>query len=480
MSVLSKQAWSAVSRKVYLWAVAFLLMFGGSATEGNGAQEAAETKPHGTREGVEITVLYDNNPYDERLQTAWGFACLVEGLDKCILFDTGGSGAILLSNMRKLGIKPRRVDAVVISHVHYDHLGGLADFLHENHDVTVYLPRSLPAEIKRVVRKSDAELVEVSGPRKVCEKAYSTGELGTWIKEQSLIIETDKGDEDVYLALGGFHLCRASSRQIEQIVGRLQEERVKVVAPSHCSGEEARRAFEKAYGKNFISLGVGRELRILSARLKVCVYAGSGVVRARDVETALEKLGISCARLDRGEIRGGKLGSCCLLIMPGGRTGQMVKALGSKGLERIRRFVSAGGGYVGICAGAYIAAEKVEVPGRPAGLGIIDIRNRRKAGKRVRTIAVTKPRHTVFAGCGRRMRIWYENGPAIEPGEGVESLATYADGSAAIVCSTYGQGKVVIFSPHPEGTLRGRIDPGKTGTLKLLRNAVSFASSPEQ
>jgi hypothetical protein len=38
---------------------------------------------------VTITILYDNNEYDERLKMAWGFACLVEGPEKTILFDTG-------------------------------------------------------------------------------------------------------------------------------------------------------------------------------------------------------------------------------------------------------------------------------------------------------------------------------------------------------------------------------------------------------
>ncbi|GAH88005.1 unnamed protein product, partial [marine sediment metagenome] len=51
-----------------------------------------------------ITIIYDNNPYNEELETRWGFSCLVEGLEKTILFDVGGEGSVLLKNMEKLKI----------------------------------------------------------------------------------------------------------------------------------------------------------------------------------------------------------------------------------------------------------------------------------------------------------------------------------------------------------------------------------------
>jgi len=245
-----------------------------------------EPTPTEVAERVTITILYDNNPYDERLETAWGFSCLVEGLEKTILFDTGGDSAMLLRNMRKLGIDPQIVEAIVISHIHYDHLGGLAGFLEEeNKNVTVYLPECLPESIKDTVRKSGAELVEVCEPTRVCERAYSTGELGTWIKEQSLVIETDKGlvvitgcahpgvvnvvreakglrGSDVHLVLGGFHLCWLNVFQIKDIVDGVRKEGVEMVAPCHCSGDLARSTFGKAYGENFILVGVGRRLEI--------------------------------------------------------------------------------------------------------------------------------------------------------------------------------------------------------------------------
>lgn len=234
---------------------------------------------------VTITLLYDNNAYDERLQTAWGFSCLVEGLDKTILFDTGGGSDVLLSNARTLGVDLRDVDAVVISHVHGDHVGGLAGFLEENHAVTVYLPQSFPGSIKDATRGAGAELVEVHGPVEICEHVHSTGELGNGIKEQSLAVETSRGlvvitgcahpgivdivrrakeltGEQVYLVVGGFHLGGVGAAEIADIVEDFRRLGVQKVAPCHCSGDVARRLFEEAYGEDFFRAGVGSRVEV--------------------------------------------------------------------------------------------------------------------------------------------------------------------------------------------------------------------------
>ena len=208
----------------------------------------------------------------------------------------------------------------------------------------------------------------------------------------------------------------------------------------------------------------------------VCIYAGSGAVLAKDVEAALDRLAIPYGEVNEHDIKGNGLEDCSLLIVPGGYTARYVDALGEEGFEHIRQFVAGGGGYIGICAGAYIAARRVEVPGRPEGLGIINIHNERKAGIGIRKIVITRPEHPVVEGCAKEVEIWYQNGPLIETGKGVETLAVYEEGPAAIVCSTYGEGRVIIFSPHPEGNLDERIDPQEFGTLKLLENALTFAS----
>ncbi|UCD83135.1 MAG: MBL fold metallo-hydrolase [Desulfobacterales bacterium] len=51
------------------------------------------------------------------LTTSWGFACVIKGAEKTILFDTGGSSAVLLGNMQRLGIDPKEIDMLVLSHI---------------------------------------------------------------------------------------------------------------------------------------------------------------------------------------------------------------------------------------------------------------------------------------------------------------------------------------------------------------------------
>jgi 7,8-dihydropterin-6-yl-methyl-4-(beta-D-ribofuranosyl)aminobenzene 5'-phosphate synthase len=244
--------------------------------------------PSATAEDLDLTIVYDNNLYNEKLETRWGFSCLVEGLEKTILFDVGGDGSVLLRNMEKLKIAPREIDVVILSHIHYDHIGGLSDFLRKNPLVTVYMPSSLPRSVKDKVKNAGAKLIEVRRPTEICKNAYSTGELGPWIKEESLIMKTSKGlviitgcahsgvvnivkkakemlKSRVYLVLGGFHLCWMNTWQIKGILNGIEKEKVEKVAPCHCSGDLARKLFKTAYGKDFILVGCGKKIKIKDA-----------------------------------------------------------------------------------------------------------------------------------------------------------------------------------------------------------------------
>ena len=75
---------------------------------------------------LSITIVYDNNSFDPRLKTAWGFSALVEYHEQILLFDTGGGGQILLENLQALEIDPTHIQSIVLSHAHGDHTGGLS------------------------------------------------------------------------------------------------------------------------------------------------------------------------------------------------------------------------------------------------------------------------------------------------------------------------------------------------------------------
>ena len=234
---------------------------------------------------VSIITIYDNYEYNPELKTGWGFSCLVKTEKENILFDTGADSPTLLSNMEKLGIAPKEIDTLVLSHIHGDHTGGLAGVLDKNSNVTVYLPKSFPADFKKMVKSYSSEIVEVSNSIKISESVSTTGELGTLIKEQSLIINTENGlvvitgcahpgivnivkkakeltNENIYLVMGGFHLSGASDSEIRKIVSSFRELGVERVAPCHCSGDRTRELFEKEYKDNFIKNGVGRIIHV--------------------------------------------------------------------------------------------------------------------------------------------------------------------------------------------------------------------------
>jgi 7,8-dihydropterin-6-yl-methyl-4-(beta-D-ribofuranosyl)aminobenzene 5'-phosphate synthase len=269
---------------IFLLALAVVLTHGCMPT--SPAETPTTFPPQGVPESslTELVIVYDNNPFDNRLRTAWGFSCLIRLPAKTILFDTGGDSPTLLHNMTELQIDAGEVDIVVLSHIHGDHVGGLSGFLEENSAVTVYLPQSFPQSFKDEVKSLGAKVEEVYEAGELFSGVYTTGELGNGTKEQSLIVTTGKGlviitgcahpgvaniirvakdvvpDGRVYLVIGGFHLAGASSAQIESVIQEFSQLSVENVAPCHCSGDETRRLFKERYREAYIESGVGKRV----------------------------------------------------------------------------------------------------------------------------------------------------------------------------------------------------------------------------
>lgn len=232
-----------------------------------------------------LTILYDNNPYDLELRTAWGFSCLLKLNDTTILFDTGGDGRLLSENMVMLGVDMSDIQFIVLSHIHGDHTGGLGTILEKNKNVSVYLPSSFPSSFKTSITGQGVEVVEVQQAIKISGCAATTDVLGTDIEEQSFMVRTEEGlvvvtgcahpgivnvirkakeltGDEVYLVIGGFHLTSKSDEHISQIVSEMKRLGVRKVAPCHCSGDTARRLFKESFGADYIEAGVGKIIQI--------------------------------------------------------------------------------------------------------------------------------------------------------------------------------------------------------------------------
>ena len=238
-----------------------------------------------TTRDIEILVIYDNYSCRSDLETGWGFSCIIKGMEKTLLFDTGGSGDKLMRNMEKMGVSPKEVDAVILSHIHGDHTGGLEAFLERNGDVAVYVPDSFPDRFKRAVSSFGADVISIPGPLQICKDVFSSGEMGAFPIEQSLVLRSKSGvivltgcahpgivkiierakdlcKEEILLAMGGFHLMDMSKHKMEKILMRFKDLGVRYVGPCHCTGETQIKAFEKAYAEHFLKVGVGKVVRI--------------------------------------------------------------------------------------------------------------------------------------------------------------------------------------------------------------------------
>ena len=243
-----------------------------------------------------------------------------DGDEFSLLMDTGPPSDVVLHNTDAMGIDLAKIDAIFLSHGHYDHTGGLIGILKSiNKKIPVIAhPQIFDAKLKLKpavkligapfkptdVEASGGVLLLARNSVTIAKGIITTGEIervttfekveeywtineerfvkDTMPNDQALIIEIDgkglvivsgcahsgiinttrqaqrvTGVDKVYAVLGGFHLTKADSKTIQSTVEELIEIDPEIVAPCHCTGPKAVHQLARAFGNRCKPLRTG-------------------------------------------------------------------------------------------------------------------------------------------------------------------------------------------------------------------------------
>jgi hypothetical protein len=205
--------------------------------------------------------------------------------------------------------------------------------------------------------------------------------------------------------------------------------------------------------------------------LKIAIYdgPGSGEKGIVNVTQRAQQLpGVKITALTPEEVGSRDLSGFDLIVFSGGSGSAQAKAIGEAGRKNVREFVERGGGYLGICAGAYLACA-----GFDWGLGILNaktVSQKWQRGRGMMQVELTDGGRELFGRVDGNFTIRYANGPIIKP-LGRADLPPYQVAaifrteiaengtpkgamidSPAAVFATFGKGRVLTISPHSEDT----------------------------
>ena len=268
-------------------------------------------------EKVRLTVLVEDSQSTTKqgLIAKHGLSFLIEGETNgekfSLLMDTGPSSDVVLHNADAMGINLAKIDAIFLSHGHYDHTGGLIGILKSINRATPVIahPQIFDAKLKlkpavkfigasfkpTSIEASGGVLLLARSSVTIANGIITTGEIerlttfekvndfwtvneerfveDTMPDDQALIVEIDRKGlvivsgcahsgiintirqaqrvtdvGKIYAVLGGFHLREADDRIIQSTVEELVEIDPEIVAPCHCTGPKAVHRLARAFG----------------------------------------------------------------------------------------------------------------------------------------------------------------------------------------------------------------------------------------
>jgi len=281
-------------------------------------------------QALRVCVLVNDAARDEPWLAEHGVAFWVEVVGGtrpyCFLFDTGRTAQVLAHNARAMHVDWGAAEAVVISHGHNDHTGGLLEavkacgrrvpvILHPD----ALLPKFKTVPILRTIgaphrwdqvgetgcllaTREPVQLaagVQTSGeiPRTTAfegpeefhtlrdgrlERDDMRDDLALFIHlpDFGLVVVTGcahagivntirhglalTGATRLRAVIGGFHLIRATPDRIQQTIEALDALQPELLVPIHCTGDRAVAELARAFGERVRYAYVGSELRVES------------------------------------------------------------------------------------------------------------------------------------------------------------------------------------------------------------------------
>ena len=183
----------------------------------------------------------------------------------------------------------------------------------------------------------------------------------------------------------------------------------------------------------------------------------------------LNDLRISYTKINRDSIKEGALKRYNVLLMPGGNNYEMGQELGSDGIGKVRNYIKLGGGYFGVCGGAFFAASTsiwrgwsdeqrtyIEVGGLGIIGGIADgpVEDFAPSYQDFSCkINIISDSHPVAEGLPETIQYLYDHGPMFITGDDprIEVIGRSVRGERNfILCSEFYKGRIFITSGHPE------------------------------